>query len=103
MVKYHLMISDESRLDILDAFSWYESRLNGLGKDFEACLEAGFNQIQQNPLIFQKRYKNLPVHFINRFPFGIHYLIEANTIKVFAVFHTSRDPRNWINRLNPKK
>jgi len=51
---YDLLISDESRLDILDAFSWYESRREGLGRDFELCLEAGFNQIQSNPLLYQK-------------------------------------------------
>ena len=38
---YQLLVSDESRLDILDAFSWYESRRHGLGRDFELCLEAG--------------------------------------------------------------
>ncbi len=54
---YQLLISDESRLDILDAFAWYESRRTGLGKDFELCLEAGLNQIQRDPLLFQKRYK----------------------------------------------
>ena len=75
----------------------------GLGKDFELCLEAGFNQIQRDPLLFQKRYKNLHIHFIDRFPYGIHYLIEEDTIKVFGVFHTSRNPVKWKIRLNPKK
>jgi toxin ParE1/3/4 len=65
MPGYDLIISDESRLDILDAFSWYESRLKGLGKDFERCLEAGLNQILQNPQLFQKRYKNLQIHLLN--------------------------------------
>jgi len=96
---YHLLISDESRLDILDAFSWYESRREGLGKDFELCLEAGFQQIQRNPLLFQKRYKSLHIHFIDRFPYGIHYLIEENKVKVFGVFNTSRNPRSWVLRL----
>jgi len=96
---YQLLISDESRLDILDAFSWYESRRGGLGKDFELCLEAGLNQIQRDPLLFQKRYRHLRIHFINRFPYGIHYLIEKETIKVLGVFHTSRNPRKWIIRL----
>ena len=89
---YQLLISDESRFDILDAFAWYESRLAGLGKDFELCLEAGFNQIQRDPLLFQKRYKNLHIHFIDRFPYGI-----------LGVFHTSRNPVKWKIRLNPKK
>lgn len=100
---YQLLLSDETRLDILEAFSWYESRRPGLGKDFELCLEAGFNQIQRDPLLFQKRYKKLRIHFIERFPYGIHYLIEENSVKVFGVFHTSRNPIRWKIRTKPKK
>ena len=98
---YQLLISDESRLDILDAFSWYESRRAGLGRDFELCLEAGLNLIQREPLLAQKRYKNLRIHFINRFPYGIHYLVEKDSIKIFGIFHTSKSPRNWMDRMNP--
>lgn len=96
---YQLLISDESRLDIFDAYSWYESRLLGLGKAFELCLDAGLNSIQRNPQIFQKRYKHLRICFIDRFPYGIHYLIDEDTIKVLGVFHTSRNPKNWLSRL----
>jgi toxin ParE1/3/4 len=99
---YRLLLSDETRLDILDAFSWYEIRKAGLGKDFEFCLEAGFNQISRDPSLFQKRYKDLRIYFIDRFPYGIHYLVEENTIKVFGVFHTSRNPTHWKIRSNPK-
>ena len=98
---HQLLISDESKLDILDAFSWYESRRQGLGKDFELCLEAGLNKIQRGPLLSQKRYKKMHIHFIDRFPYGIHYLIEKDAIKVFGVFHTSRNPRSWTIRLKP--
>ncbi len=97
---YQLLISDESRLDVLDAFSWYESRRIGLGKDFELCLEAGLNQIQRDPSLFQKRYKNLRIYYIHRFPYGIHYLLENTTVKVFGIFHTSRNPVSWKTRMD---
>jgi toxin ParE1/3/4 len=100
---YQLLLSDETRLDILDAYSWYESRRLGLGKDFELCLEAGFNFIQRDPLLFQKRYKELHIHFIDRFPYGIHYLIERDTVKVFGIFHTSRNPSHWKIRIKSQK
>ncbi|MBS1526594.1 MAG: type II toxin-antitoxin system RelE/ParE family toxin [Bacteroidetes bacterium] len=96
------MISDESRLDILEAYSWYESRRPGLGNDFELCLEAGLNQIERNPLLFQKRYRQLHIHFIDRFPYGIHYLIDNDTVKVIGVFHTSMNPKRWIIRTKSK-
>jgi toxin ParE1/3/4 len=100
---YQLLISDESRFDILDAVSWYEERVPGLGKELENCLDEGFNKILSNALHYQKRYKNLRIHFINKFPYGIHYLVEENVIKVFGVFHTSRSPRNWTSRLKQAK
>jgi plasmid stabilization system protein ParE len=99
---YRLLISDESRLDILDAYSWYESRRQGLGDDFELCLEAGLDQIKRNPLLFQNRYNQLHIHFIDRFPYGIHYLIEEYTVKVIGIFHTSQDPQKWIIRSKDK-
>ncbi len=96
---YSLLISDEAYFDILDAFLWYETVREGLGKDFELCLEAGLNVLTRNPKQFQVKYKKIRVAFIERFPFGIHYLLEVNTIKVIAVFHTARDPQNWDERL----
>lgn len=97
---YQLLLSDESRLDILDAFSWYEIQREGLGKDFELCLEAGLNSLQRNPLSYQKRFREVHVYFITRFPYGIHYTVEGDEIKVFAVFHTSRNPKSWADRIN---
>jgi hypothetical protein len=102
-MSYQLLISDETRLDILDAFSWYESRRPGLGKDFQLCLEAGFNLITRDPSLFQKRYKEVRIHFIERFPYGIHYLVDTDTVKVFGLFHTSRNPTSWKIRLDPQK
>ena len=96
---FQLLISDEASLDIADAFLWYELQREGLGKKFEICLEAGLNKIIANPKLFQDKYKSVRVHYIERFPFGIHYLIDGNFIKVIAVFHTARNPKSWIERL----
>lgn len=97
--KYSLLISDEAYFDILDAFLWYETAREGLGKDFELCLEAELTILTRNPKQFQVKYKKVRVAYIERFPFGIHYLLEADIIKVIAVFHTARNPQNWEDRL----
>jgi hypothetical protein len=46
---YSLLISDEANADILDGYLWYELAREGLGKDFELCLEAEFNRLLRNP------------------------------------------------------
>jgi toxin ParE1/3/4 len=99
-MNYQLLISDESRLDILDAFSWHEIQREGLGKDFELCLEAGLHELQRNPMSFQKKYREVHVYYITRFPYGVYYLVDANRIKVMAVSHTSRKPQSWVKRLS---
>ena len=98
-LKYSLIFSDEAYFDILDAYLWYESVRKGLGNDFELCLEAEIKLLICNPLQYQVQYKKIRIAFIERFPYGIHYVIDQSFIKVIAVFHTARNPQNWDDRI----
>jgi len=89
----------EALFDVEDVVIWYEEQRLGLSYDFELCLEAGLDQISRNPNAFQKKYKNVKIKFISRFPYGIHYRFEKDEIIVLGVFHTSRSPKNWSKRL----
>ena len=65
-------------------------------------LETGHNfsdNTEQMVKAFQKKYKDIKIRFISRFPYGIHYTYNDNKIIVIAVFHTSRSPKNWSKRL----
>ena len=97
MYKIHFV--KEALFDIEDIVLWYEEQRIGLSYDFELCLEAGVDAILRNPDAFQKKYRNIKVRFISRFPYGIHYRFEKNEIIVIGVFHTSRSPKNWSKRL----
>lgn len=90
----------EALFDVEDVVIWYEEQRTGLSYDFELCLEAGLDEISRNPNAFQKKYKNVKIRFISRFPYGIHYRFEKDEIVVIGVFHTSRSPKNWSKRLN---
>ncbi|WP_116789796.1 type II toxin-antitoxin system RelE/ParE family toxin [Flavobacterium psychrotrophum] len=89
----------EALYDIEDIVIWYEEQREGLSFDFELCLEAGIEEIVRSPKAFQKRYKNVKILFIKRFPYGIHYIIRPNEITVIGIFHTSRAPKSWAKRL----
>jgi plasmid stabilization system protein ParE len=89
----------EALFDVEDIVIWYEEQRIGLSYDFELCLEAGLDEISRNPDAFQKKYKNVKIRFISRFPYGIHYQLEKDGIVVIGVFHTSRSPKNWNKRL----
>ena len=66
MYKIHFV--KEALFDIEDIVLWYEEQRIGLSYDFELCLEAGVDAILRNPDAFQKKYRNIKVRFILRFP-----------------------------------
>ncbi|HCQ13983.1 type II toxin-antitoxin system RelE/ParE family toxin [Flavobacterium sp.] len=93
-----IQFTKEAVFDIEEIVFWYEDQREGLSYDFELSLEAGINEIQRTPSAFQKRYKEVKIRFINRFPCGIHYIVKDEIITIIAVFHTSRSPSNWVKR-----
>ena len=95
-----IYFTNEALFDIEAVVLWYEQQRIGLSYDFELCLEAGIEEVLRNPEAFQKRYKQVKIKFISRFPYGIHYIFFENKITVIGVFHTSRSPKNWSKRLH---
>lgn len=96
---YSLVISDEASFDIIDSFNWYEAISESIAGKFEKEIESHLLLIRSNPNHFQLKYKSVRILFLKKFPFGIHYVIDNDFIKVIAVFHTSRNPMNWDERL----
>lgn len=97
---YRIQFTKEALFDIEAVVLWYEEQRTGLSYDFELCLEVGIEEVLRNPEAFQKRYKQVKIRFISRFPYGIHYVFIENQITVIGVFHTSRSPKNWSKRLH---
>lgn len=97
-MKYKIFISEAAEFDIKESYSWYEQRQPNLGKNFKKQVVFIFKKIEDNPLIFQIKYSEVRVAFLNKFPFGIHYLVNKDKIIVLAVFHTSINPRKWVRK-----
>jgi toxin ParE1/3/4 len=95
---FNLKFTKEALFDIEEIIFWYEDKRVGLSHDFELCLEIGLAEITRNPQLIQNRYKSVKIRFINRFPFGIHYIKKEKNIIILVVFHTSRSPKSWKNR-----
>lgn len=98
-MSYTLRVSSLALLDIEDAIFWYEFRREGLGEIVQECLYEGLDYISKYPLHCAKKYKEVRVKFISRFPYGIHFLVEGEVVKVIAFFHMKRDPESWTKRL----
>jgi hypothetical protein len=85
----------DARLEIAEAYTWYENEKNGLGDSFLKAIERTIGAIQKSPSAFTQiaNHRQIPV---KKFPFVIVYEVSLNTIFVDAVFHTSRDPKKKL-------
>ncbi|HEU5123831.1 MAG TPA: type II toxin-antitoxin system RelE/ParE family toxin [Verrucomicrobiae bacterium] len=95
-VEYH----PGARLEILEAFEWYEWHEPGLGVRFQAALAESENFIRRNPQLgtlgrFGVRKRPLKI-----FPYNLIYSEEPDAILVIALAHFSRHPRYWHRRLH---
>ncbi|MFT5778061.1 MAG: plasmid stabilization system protein ParE [Crocinitomicaceae bacterium] len=89
---YNLEIKDEAKLDIREAYDWYEEQLADLGKTFEKSLNKAIRSILKTPTGYKHITDSQRQIPLKKFPFVIIYEVFDNTIVVFAVFHTSQNP-----------
>lgn len=97
-MKLDIRLRFEAERDIEDAAQWYESQRQGLGHEFVDSVESTLDRIRENPSAYPVVHRNSRRALIQKFPFGIHYVISENTVVVFAVIHGSRHPKRWKSR-----
>jgi len=96
---YGIIVRPEAEQDLREAAQWYEEKLEGLGREFLVCIDAALSLIKRNPKLYPQIYKNVRRMLIRRFPFGIFYIVEEAQIAVLAIFHASRAPKKWQERI----
>ena len=91
-------IQPEAQAEIQEAYQWYEEKSAGLGAEFVRAVDACLSAIEGNPLAYALVHQQVRRALLRRFPYGIFYLVEDDTIVVIACFHGSRDPEQWLRR-----
>ena len=94
-MSYTLILRQEAERDLVEAYKWYEEKVPGLGTDFLAIIERALESIQDNPARFPVIYRNVRRALMRRFPYGIFYFLEGESIIVLGVMHTARNPAKW--------
>ena len=93
-----IIIRPEAENDIYTAFDWYEKQRAGLGTEFTQELSNSMDRIIESPRIYSEIYRGIRRALLSRFPFGIYYLVNDETIIVLSVLHLIMDPDKWKNR-----
>jgi len=93
-----LFVRPEGKADIREAMKWYNARREGLGAEFRLCVERAIDNIVRFPEGSPLAHRNLRRAFIQRFPYGIFYIVEETRIVVTGVIHERRSPGVWKRR-----
>ena len=88
-------ISEEAESDF-DIF-YYENPK--IAETFFQRINNSLKKIKKTPISFPEVHKNLRKYTVKKFPFVIYYQVVAYTIRVIAIFHTSKNPEIWNERI----
>ena len=90
--KFNIQIENRAKIEITDAFDWYEEQKEGLGETFLKAFEKSIDLIQKSPNGFTQinHHRQFP---LKSFPYVILYEIDNDIMFIDAVFHTKRDPK----------
>ena len=90
---YKFDILHQVKLEIIDAFDWYEKKQLNLGYDFVDEVEITLDDIKKHPKHFQIKHQNkFREATVNRFPYLVIYQIIENTIVILSVFPSKDNP-----------
>ena len=93
MIKYKVLYDPAAINDMKEACLWYNRKQKGLAKKFTADVRAVAASISINPY-FASEKQGIRKALCKKFPYSLYYEINEaeQSVSVFAVFHTSRDP-----------
>lgn len=98
-MKYALEINANVEIDINEAREYYEQRDTGLGRRFAEEVYTTMQSLEDNPLMFQKRYGEYRMVTTKRFSYKVIYRVYKTYVSIVAVQHPGRHPMFWKQRI----
>jgi toxin ParE1/3/4 len=92
-VKIRLALRPRAEADLDEAFAWYEAQVPGLGEAFLRSATACFVRIARHPEACPEVQRRVRRASLDRFPYGVFYVVREDRIDVLAVYHGRRRPR----------
>jgi len=87
--------------DVVEAVSWYEAQVPGLGEQLIDEILRATRRAQENPELFRIVHRDGNVRRVltRRFPYRIFFSAVGETLYIHAVLHGARHDRRWTGRL----
>ena len=96
---FSIELSDEAEDDFDKSYEFYIEDNPKVADTFFKQVNLGFENIKINPKSFPIAHKDVRKYVVKKFPFVIYYRIIDTIIQVIAIFHTSRNPEIWNERI----
>lgn len=96
---FSVELSGEAEEDFDRSYEFYYEKNPIIADTFYQSIKLSFENIKENPITFPIAYKDLRKYVVKNFPFVIYYQIIDTIIQVIAIFHTSRNPEIWNERI----
>ena len=98
--KFNVEYNPDFYNDLIQSVDWYNEQRAGLGDRFCRSVKKQTSRLSKSALCFAVRYCDIRCMRIEKFPYLVHYRVneQTKTVKVEALFHTSRDPKIWNER-----
>ena len=93
-----LSFHPEAEAEFYKAIDYYEGCEQGLGYDFSIEVYSTIQNILDYPTAWPVLEDDVRRYLTNRFPYGILYSIESDSIFILAVMYLHRDPSYWKHR-----
>jgi hypothetical protein len=87
---YELIFRIAAEKDLSDIEDYYNKILPSITDNFFIEFFETMDFIEDDPKLFQIRYREIRIAPLYRFPYGIHYKQTGNKIIVYRVLHTKR-------------
>lgn len=81
------------------AVAWYNEQAAGVGQEFLDELDRAVRRAATFPMSCPEIESGVRRCLLARFPYGLIYGIDGDTIVVIAVAHLHREPRYWVDRM----
>ena len=88
----------EAEAELAEARLWYGLQRAGLDAALMRRIDETLQRIIEAPNAYPIVYRQLRRAVVRQFPFAIFYEASADEIRVFAVYHSKRDPRRLNSR-----
>ena len=87
---YKLYLTPEAQVELDVAVCFYKAQGNLIAKEFFRDFKRTLEFIENTPLSFQVKYKNVRLVHFEDFKYSIHFFVKGNSVHILRILHQSR-------------